>query len=246
MNLTSQLPLIRAIPGRSQPLLHQRRTVVASSNRLLISSLTQLFDGIGPLVGAATSQDAALECLGVGGVELLICTDQLDTGDGPALVAAAKQRHPRTRCLMLIQRPLLSTVLAALAAGCEGLCSGERLGRGGLLEVLQAMESGGIHLDPLISGVLQRGQNGGAADNCGRLATPQQPSLSLREEDLLRSLCNGLNNQAIAAELHLSINTVKHGITNLLRKFDANDRTQLVLLAFQRGLMDPPQPSPRW
>ena len=216
--------------------------MVASSNRLLISSLTQLFDGIGPLVGAATSQDAALECLGVGGVELLICTDQLDTGDGPALVAAAKQRHPRTRCLMLIQRPLLSTVLAALAAGCEGLCSGERLGRGGLLEVLQAMEIEGIHLDPVISGVLQRSQAGRTGD----WVSPQELQLSLREEDLLRSLCNGLNNQAIAAELHLSINTVKHGITSLLRKFDANDRTQLVLLAFQRGLMDPPQPSPRW
>ena len=242
MNLTSQLPLIRAIPGRSQPLLHQRRTVVASSNRLLISSLTQLFDGIGPLVGAATSQTAALECLGVGGVELLICTDQLDSGDGPALVAAAKQRHPRTRCLMLIQRPLLSTVLAALAAGCEGLCSGERLGRGGLLEVLQAMEIEGIHLDPVISGVLQRSQAGRTGD----WVSPQELQLSLREEDLLRSLCNGLNNQAIATELHLSINTVKHGITSLLRKFDANDRTQLVLLAFQRGLMDPPQPSPRW
>ncbi len=241
MNLTSQLPLIRAIPGRSQPLLHQRRTVVASSNRLLISSLTQLFDGIGPLVGAATSQDAALECLGVGGVELLICTDQLDSGDGPELVAAAKQRHPGLRCLMLIQRPLLSTVVAALAAGCEGICSGERLGRGGLLEVLQAMEIEGIHLDPVISGVLQRSQAGRTGD----WVSPQELQLSLREEDLLRSLCNGLNNQAIATELHLSINTVKHGITSLLRKFDANDRTQLVLLAFQRGLMDPPQPSPR-
>ena len=233
---------MRALPRRSQPLLHQRRTVVASSNRLLISSLTQLFDGIGPLVGAATSQIDALECLRIGGVDLLICTDQLDSGDGPALVATAKQRHPRLRCLMLIQRPLLSTILAALAAGCEGLCSGERLGRGGLLEVLQAMEIEGIHLDPVISGVLQRSQAGRTGD----WVSPQELQLSLREEDLLRTLCNGLNNQAIAAELHLSINTVKHGITGLLRKFDANDRTQLVLMAFQRGLMDPPQPSPRW
>ena len=176
MNLTSQLPLIRAIPGRSQPLLHQRRTVVASSNRLLISSLTQLFDGIGPLVGAATSQDAALECLRIGGVELLICTDQLDSGDGPALVAAAKQQHPGLRCLMLIQRPLLSTVLAALAAGCEGLCSDERLGRGGLLEVLRAMEIEGIHFDPLIRGVLQPSQ----AARTGDLVSPQAPQLSLR------------------------------------------------------------------
>ena len=63
---------------------------------------------------------------------------------------------------------------------------------------------------------------------------------------MLRCLCKGLNNQAIAAELHLSINTVKHGITGLLRKFDAGDRTQLVLLAFQQGLMDPPRPRRRW
>ena len=41
-------------------------------------------------------------------------------------------------------------------------------------------------------------------------------------------------------------NTVKHGITGLLRKFDADDRTQLVLLAFQQGLMDPPRPRRRW
>ena len=172
---------------------------------------------------------------------LLICTDQLDSGDGPALVAAAKQQFPGLRCLMLIQRPLLSTILAALAAGCEGLCSGEQLGRRGLPKVLRAMEIEGIHFDPLISGVLQRSQAGRTGD----WVSPQEPSLSKREEDLLRSLWNGLNNQAIAAELHLSINTVKHGITGLLRKFDANDRTQLVLMAFQRGLMNPPQPSPR-
>ena len=231
---------MRALPRRSQPLLHQRHTVGASNNRLLISSLTQLFDGIGPLVGAATSQLAALEYLGVGGVELLICTNQLDSGDRPTLVAAAKQLHPRMRCLMLIQRPLPSTVLAPLAAGCEGLCSGERLGRGELLEVLQAMEIESIHLDPLIREVLQRRQAGGAGD----WISPQQQSLTLREEDLLRGLCNGLNNQTFAPELHLSLNRpVKHSITGLLSKFDANDRTQLVLLAFQRGLMVPPQPS---
>ena len=232
MNLTSQLPLMRELPQRSQPLLHQRRTVVASSNRLLISGLSQLFDGVGPLVGAATSQAAALDCLQSGGVDLLICTDQLDSGDGPALVAAAKQLHPRLACLMLIQRPLLSTIQAALAAGCEGLCSGERLGRGGLLAVLQAMQSEGSHLDPRISAVLQRSQAAGS----------QHDQLTLREESLLRGICTGLNNQAIATQLHLSIHTVKHGITALLRKFEARDRTQLALLAFQRGLIDPPQP----
>ena len=233
---------MRELPQRNRPLLEGRRLVVASADRVLVSGLLHSLDGIGSIVGAASTEAEALACLSNTAADLLICSDRLERGSGPSLVAAAKARQPSLRCLMLIQRPLLSTILAALAAGCEGLCSGERLGRGGLLEVLQAMEIEGIHLDPVISGVLQRSQAGRTGD----WVSPQELQLSLREEDLLRTLCNGLNNQAIATELHLSINTVKHGITSLLRKFDANDRTQLVLLAFQRGLMDPPQPSPRW
>ena len=38
-----------------------------------------------------------------------------------------------------------------------------------------------------------------------------------------------------------SINTVKHGITGLLRKCDAGDLMQLVLLAFPKGLIDLPR-----
>ena len=235
MNLTNQLPLMREIPRRSQPLLRQRRTVVASSNRLLISGLTQVFEGVGPLLGAATSQTAALECLRSDGVELLICTDQLDSGDGPTLVATAKKHHPRLRCLMLIQCPLRSTIRAAMAAGCDGLCSQARLGRGGLLAVLQAMESEGSHLDPVISAVLQGRPVTDAA------GVPAE-GLTRRDESLLHRVCQGLSNQAIATDLHLSIHTVKHGITALLRKFEVHDRTQLVLLAFERGLVDPPLP----
>lgn len=238
MDLTNQLGLMRALPQRCRPLLQRRRSVIASSDRMLISAIAQLFDGVGPLVGAATSEAAALQCLCSGGIELLVCTDQLDQGSGPALVAAAKQRHPSIRCLMLIQRPLRSTIEAALQAGCDGLCSPERLGRGGLLSVLEAMGSDGSHLDRGISALLQRG------DHCVRTAQP--PRLTLREETLLKGLCRGLSNQDIAAELHLSINTVKHGVTALLRKFDARDRSQVILAAFELGLMSPPFPTPPW
>ena len=130
---------------------------------MLISAIAQLFDGVGPLVDAATSE-------------------------------------------------------AALQAGCDGLlCSPERLGRGGLLSVLEAMGSDGSHLDRGISALLQRGAH------CGRSAQP--PRLTLREESLLKGLCQGLSNQDIAAELHLSANTVKQGVNALLRKFDARDRS---------------------
>ena len=230
MDLTNQLGLMRSLP--------QRCSVVASSDRMLINAIAQLFDGVGPLVGAATSEAAALQCLCSGDVELLVCTYQLDHGSVPALVAATKQRHPSIRCLMLIQRPLRSTIEAALQAGCDGLCSPELLGHGGLLSTLEAIGSDGSHLDSGITALLQSG------DHCCRSA--QQPRLTPQEKTLLKGLCQGLSNQDIAAELHRSINTVKHCVTALLRKFDARGRSQLTLAAFELGLMSPPFPTPPW
>jgi DNA-binding NarL/FixJ family response regulator len=102
------------------------------------------------------------------------------------------------------------------------------------------MESDGSHMDPVISGVAHhdRGSAGGGH--------PLSDVLSLREEDVLRGLCKGLSNQEIADQLHISIETTKHCITALLRKLNAKNRTQAVLMAFQHNLVDPPMPIPRW
>ncbi len=232
---------MRETRKRSLPLLKHRRTVIASSDRVLITALTHLFEGIGPLVGAATSAQDALNCLATNDVQLLVCTDLLDSGSGPALVTAAKALHPQLRCLMLIQRPLLSTVDAAIASGCEGLCSRERFGDGGVLSVLQAMESDGLHMDPTITGVCHHSRR-----RIHHGVSPLTDVLSLREEDVLRGLCRGLSNQEIADQLHLAIDTIKHAVTSLLRKLEARDRTQAVLIAFQHNLVDPPVPIPRW
>ena len=110
---------------RSRSELKRRRTLIASADRVLITSLVGLFDGIGPLLGACTSEADTLTCLERSAVDLLICTDLLESGDGPSLVHHARALRPELICLMLIQRPLRSTIEAATAAGCQGLCSRE-------------------------------------------------------------------------------------------------------------------------
>lgn len=231
---------MRERPNLSRPLLDGRRVVVASADRVLITGLVHSLDGVGSLLGAATTEAEALSCLMSTGGDLLICSDLLDSGSGPSLVAAAKARQPGLRCLMLIQRPLMSTINAALAAGCEGLCSRERIGSGGLLSVLRAMESDGSHMDSVITGVFHHSRGSGSGGN------PLSDVLSLREEDVLRGLCRGLSNQDIADQLHLSIETIKHTITALLRKLGAKNRCQAIVIAFRDNLVDPPIPIPRW
>ena len=54
---------MRELPQRHRPLLEGRRIVVASADRVLISGLVHSLDGIGSLVGAASTETEALACL---------------------------------------------------------------------------------------------------------------------------------------------------------------------------------------
>jgi DNA-binding NarL/FixJ family response regulator len=60
-------------------------------------------------------------------------------------------------------------------------------------------------------------------------------SLSLREEDVLRLLMKGYTNLHIAAELHVSPETVKSHVSHILKKLGVNSRTQAALRARELG-----------
>ncbi|HEY2262947.1 MAG TPA: response regulator transcription factor [Streptosporangiaceae bacterium] len=60
-----------------------------------------------------------------------------------------------------------------------------------------------------------------------------------REREVLTLVGRGLSNTEIAAELIISIATVKTYLTRLLTKLDARDRVQLVIIAYDAGLVTP-------
>jgi DNA-binding NarL/FixJ family response regulator len=71
-----------------------------------------------------------------------------------------------------------------------------------------------------------------------KLDEPELEQLTDREEDVLKLLASGLSNKDIATKLALSEGTVKNHISAILAKLHANDRTQAVLTALKRGLVD--------
>ncbi|WP_223199565.1 response regulator transcription factor [Solihabitans fulvus] len=70
----------------------------------------------------------------------------------------------------------------------------------------------------------------------GHQPTPQQP-LSRREYEVLQLIADGLENQAVAKKLFVSVETVRTHVKSILRKLRARDRTHAVALAFRAGLL---------
>ncbi|HEY2880197.1 response regulator transcription factor [Nocardioides sp.] len=66
--------------------------------------------------------------------------------------------------------------------------------------------------------------------------------LSPREVEVIRLLANGLSNAEIAEQLFLGETTVKSHIARILAKLDLRDRLQVVVFAFERGIVRPGGP----
>ena len=68
-------------------------------------------------------------------------------------------------------------------------------------------------------------------------AAPAQPvdPLTAREEEVLLTVARGLTNVEIAAELHISLSTVKTHLASLMAKLGARNRVEMAMWAYETG-----------
>lgn len=242
MDFTAQIPLLQERRRQGHSLLRRSRTLLGSGDRVLLTALVSWMEGLTPLVGAATTETELLGHVQDHTPDLLICTDVLEQGAGVSLLGQAKQARPHLKVLLLVQRPLVRTILKAIDAGCDGICAAELSGSGSVLAALNAMDTDGHYMDRVASGVLSHGQLLGDSGK----GAPTLAPLSLREEDVLHGLCKGMTNQEIADAFTVSTETVKSHVSSVLRKLMVNDRTQAVVKAFREGLVELPSRPPSW
>ena len=127
-------------------------------------------------------------------------------------------------------------VLAALRAGAAGFL-GKDVGPTGLIDAIRTVAAGDSLLSPratrsLIARYLSTPMEASATVSDRRL-----DSLTDREREVVVLVGRGLSNDQIAATLFVSPFTAKTHVNRAMTKLGARDRAQLVVIAYQTGLV---------
>lgn len=125
-------------------------------------------------------------------------------------------------------------VFEALEAGASGFLLKD-CGPAELLHGIRVVAGGDALLAPKITRRLIG--RFAAFQTAARAAQDQLSVLTTREREILALVGQGLSNEEIAAELVLSPATARTHVSRAMTKLGARDRAQLVVIAYQTGLV---------
>ena len=147
----------------------------------------------------------------------------------------ADPRTASTRILIVTTFDLDEYVYDGLRAGASGFLLKDTRPEA-LLDAVRVVASGEALLAPSITRRL-------IEEFTTRPAAAVQPaaldSLTDREREVLVLVARGMSNAEIAETLYMSPATSKTHVSRLLTKLDARDRAQLVMRAYESGLVTP-------
>ena len=211
------------------------RVLIVDDDPLVRAGLTMMLDGADGIVvvGEAADGDEVPQALDAHAPDIVLMDLRMPRMDGIAAMRRLRTRHNPPQVIVLTTFDSDDHVLRALRAGASGfLLKDTPPAR--IVEAVHRVAAG----DPILSPGVTRKLMDLAAAEAGTQERARQAlkSLSPRERDVLVAIAQGRTNAEIAAELFMSVATVKAHITHILTKLDLTNRTQIALLAHDAGL----------
>ena len=194
--------------------------------------------------GAHISESArvhdALELVSALKFDLALVDLGLPDGSGVDVVTRLRDVQPDAQSVVVTIHDDDEHLFPALQAGAYGYILKEQP-RELIIEQLQRISQGEPPLSPSIA---RRVMAHFSAQSKPQPAASNMPTISLtdRETEVLRAVAHGRSNAEIGAELFISYATVKTHVSRLLSKLQVRDRAQLVMLAYENGIVSPGSP----
>ena len=146
----------------------------------------------------------------------------------------------RTKVLILTTFDLDEYVFEALHAGASGFMLKDTLPVD-LLAAIRVVAAGDALLAPKVTRRLIEQFTAAGSEEAASGPGPNAriAELTDREREILLAVASGCSNAEIAKAMFISHATVKTHVSRLLTKLDARDRAQLVMIAYESGVVRP-------
>ncbi|MFB7512568.1 response regulator [Streptomyces sp. NPDC056144] len=213
---------IRVVLADDQPL-------VRTALRMVIADTPDL-----DVVGEASDGAEAVKLVEETGADVVVMDLRMPGTDGIEATRLVTSGATGARVVVLTTFDDDDHVYGALSAGASGFLVKD-MALDDILAAVRVVASG----DALIAPSVTRRLIKQFTDRPRTESAPARPvaGITEREREVLTLVGRGLSNTELAAELHISVATAKTYVTRLLAKLDARDRVQLVIIAYEAGLV---------
>ncbi len=176
------------------------------------------------VVGEASDGDEAIKVALSLKPQVVVMDCAMPGTSGLVATRRILERVPKTAVLMLSMHSEATLVRQAMDAGARGYVLKDALDLD-LAAAVKRVAAGETVLDPKVT-------------QASVLKGERDHGLSARELEVLRLICDGLSNRAIATKLGLSVNTVAVHRANIMKTLGVHKTAELVVYAIQNGLVN--------
>ncbi len=178
------------------------------------------------VVGEAGDGETAIKQLQALEPDVVLMDIQMPTLDGVEAMRRMQELGLNTPVILLSVYAKDEYIFEGLRAGARGYLLKD-VDRDELVQAIRSVHAGSSLFQPLIASRLVQ-----------RLSGEEAVGLTEREIEVLRALGAGGRDKEIADQLFLSFSTVRFHISNIYRKLGVQSRTEALLVATERGLLN--------